>query len=121
MVVMVAAVIRSSDRVAMVTVAPVAESMSILCQIRNTSHIPFNKRMMWWLGVWLNSQLTLIAQHAARLKLGHKAMIRFWYLTGQMGWSPANCRKVLTAYVQSVTMFMSELWWKGDHVWEMIG
>jgi len=42
-------------------------------------------------------------------------------LTEQMGLSPANCRKVMTACVQSVAMFGSELWWKGDHVPGTIG
>ena len=33
-----------------------------------------------------------------------------------MGLSPANCRKVMTACIQSVAMFGSELWWKGEYV-----
>jgi len=43
-------------------------------------------------------------------------MARLRRLAGQMGLSPANCRKVMTACTQSVAMFGSELWWKGDHV-----
>jgi len=66
--------------------------------------------------VWLDSQLTLRDHHATRLKQGQKAMTRLRRLTGQMGLSPANCRKVMTACIQSVAMFGSELWWKGDHV-----
>jgi len=31
-----------------------------------------------------------------------------------MGLSPTNCRKVMTACIQSDAMFGSELWWKGD-------
>jgi len=38
-----------------------------------------------------------------------------------MGISPANCRKVMTACVQSVAMFGAELWGKGDHVQGTIG
>jgi len=37
-------------------------------------------------------------------------------LAGQMGLSPANCRKVMTACIQSVAMFGPELRWKGDRV-----
>jgi hypothetical protein len=44
------------------------------------------------------------------------AMGRLRRLTGQKGLSPANCRKVRTACSQSVAMFGSELWWKGDGV-----
>ena len=71
--------------------------------------------------MWLDSQLTLRDHHATRLKQGQKAMTRLRRLTGQMGLSPANCRKVMTACIQSVAMFGSELWWKGDHVWETMG
>ena len=78
--------------------------------------IPFNKAAARWLGVWLDSQLTPRDHHATRLSEGRKAITRLRRLTGQMGLSPANCRKVMTACVQSVAMFGSELWWKGDHV-----
>ena len=81
-----------------------------------TSSVPFNKEATRWLGVWLDSQLTLKEHHAIRAKEGSKAMTRLLRLTGQMGLSPANCRKVMTTCVQSVAMFGSELWWKGDHV-----
>ena len=84
--------------------------------IVGASRVPFNKRATRWLGVWLDSQLTLRDHHTTRLKQGQKAMTRLRRLTGQMGLSPANCRKVVTACVQSVAMFGSELWWKGDHV-----
>jgi hypothetical protein len=71
---------------------------------------------MRWLGVWLDSQLTLKEHHPIRLKEGKKALGRLRRLTGQMGLAPVNCWKVMTAYVQSVAMFGSELWWKGDGV-----
>ena len=48
-------------------------------------------------------------------------MARLRRLTGQMRLSPANCRKVMTAYIQSVAMFGAELWWKGDHVTGTMG
>jgi len=83
--------------------------------------IPFNKEAARWLGVWLDSQLTLKGNHAIRLKDGKKAMVRLHRLTGQMGLSPANCRKFMTACIQSAAMFRSELWWKGDHVRGTIG
>jgi hypothetical protein len=43
------------------------------------------------------------------------------WLTGQIGLSPDNCRKVMVACVQSVAMFGSELWWKGDQAHGTIG
>jgi hypothetical protein len=39
---------------------------------------------------------------------------RLRQLTGQMGLAPVNCRKVMTACIQSVAMFGAELWWRGD-------
>jgi len=86
-----------------------------------TSNIPFNSEATCWLGVWLDSQLTLKEHHAVRLKEGKKAMERLRQLTGQMGLSPANCCKVMTACIQSVAMFGSDLWWKGDRVDGTIG
>jgi len=49
------------------------------------------------------------------MKEGSKAMTRLQRLTGKMGLSLANCRKVTTACVQSTTIFGAELWWKGDY------
>jgi len=78
--------------------------------------VPFSKEAMRWLGVWLDSQLTLKGHHAVRMKEGRKAKARLHRLTRQIGLSLANCRKVVTACIQSAAMFGSELWWKGDHV-----
>jgi len=78
--------------------------------------VAFNKEAMRWLGVWLDSQLTLKEHHATRLKSGRNAMTRLRRLTGRMGLSPANCRRIMTACVQSVAMFGAELWWTGGNV-----
>jgi len=59
--------------------------------------------------VRLDSQLTLKDHHAIRLKNGKNAMARLRRLAGRMGLSPANYRKVVTACIQSVAMFGSEL------------
>jgi len=83
--------------------------------------VPFNKEGTLWLGVWLDSQLTLRDHYAIRLKNRKNAMARLRRLARQMRLSPANCRKVTTARTQSVTMFGSELWWKGGHTRGTIG
>ena len=85
------------------------------------NEVPFNREATRWLGVWLDSQITLKGHHATRMKEGRKAMARLRRLTGQVGLSPANSQKVMTACVQSVTMFGSELWWKGDYVPGSVG
>jgi Reverse transcriptase (RNA-dependent DNA polymerase) len=61
--------------------------------------VPFNKEATRWLGVCLDSQLKLRNHHAVRMKEGRKAMTRLQCLTGQMGLSPVNCRKVMSACV----------------------
>jgi len=43
-------------------------------------------------------------------------MGRLRRLTGQMGISLVNYRKIVTACIQSVAMFGPELWWEGDWV-----
>jgi hypothetical protein len=50
-----------------------------------TNDLPFNTAATRWLGVWLDSQLTLKEHHAIRLKEGKKALGRLRRLTGQMG------------------------------------
>jgi hypothetical protein len=75
--------------------------------------VPFNERATRWLGIWLASQLTLREHQRAMLKKGKKAMAQVRRLTGQLGLTPSNCRKVMTACVQSVAMYGVELWWKG--------
>jgi len=86
-----------------------------------TSEVPFNKGATRWLGIWLDAQLSLKEHHATRMKEGSKAMTRLRRLTEQMGLSLANSRKVMTACVQSITMFGAELWWKGDYTMETQG
>jgi len=43
-------------------------------------------------------------------------MNRLKRLPGELELSPANCRRVMSACVQSVAMFGAELWWKGGNV-----
>jgi len=48
------------------------------------------------------------------MKKGRKALARLKRLAGQMGLTSGNCRKVMTAYVQSVAIYGTELCWKGE-------
>ena len=43
--------------------------------------VPFSKEEAWWLGMWLDSQLTLKDHCATRLREGKKAMARLRRLT----------------------------------------
>jgi len=80
-----------------------------------TNNDQFNKEVTRWLGIWLDAQLCLKEHHAIRMNEGKKALMRLWWLTRQMGFTLANCRKVMTVCVQSATMFGVELWWKEDY------
>ena len=71
--------------------------------------------------MWLDLQLTLKEHHTTRLKSGRNAMNQLKRLIGQMGLSPANCRRVMSACVQSVAMFGAELWWKRGNVHRTTG
>jgi len=76
--------------------------------------IGFNKEATRWLGIWLDSYLTLREHQKTMAKKARKAMTGLRRLKGQMGLTSANCRKVMMACVQAVAMYGSELWWRGD-------
>jgi len=73
--------------------------------------IPFNKQATRWLGVWIDSKMSLKEHHSARMKSARKAMGRIRRLTGQAGLCPGACRKALVAYVQATALYGAELWW----------
>ena len=66
--------------------------------------IPFNKQATRWLGVWIDSKMTLKEHHSARMKSAQKAMGRIRRLTGQAGLCPGACRKALVACVQATAL-----------------
>ena len=75
--------------------------------------IHFNKQATRWLGVWLDSHLTLKEHHNVRLKKARVAQTRLRRLTGQIELSPESCRRVQAAWVQAAALFGAELRWKG--------
>ena len=83
--------------------------------------IPFSTEATCWLGVWLDSQLTVKEHHTIRLKKGRYTMSLLRRLLGRMDFSVANCRKVMTACVQSVAIFGAELWCGVSQVYGSIG
>jgi len=83
--------------------------------------VPFNKEATRWPVICLDSQLTLKDDHAVRIKEAKQARGRIHRLTGKMGLSAGNYRKVMTACIQSVAMFGWELRWKGIHVQGTVG
>jgi hypothetical protein len=73
--------------------------------------ISYNKEATRWLGVWLDSQLTLKEHHHNRLGKARKAEARVRTLVGKLGLTPADVRKIQVAAVQAVALYGAELWW----------
>jgi len=69
--------------------------------------VPFNKHATRWLGVWIDSKLTLKKHHSARMKSARKAMNCIRRLTGLC---PDPCRRC-SRCVQVSALFGAELWW----------
>ena len=71
--------------------------------------VSFNQHATRWLGVWIDSELTLKEHRSARMKKAWTAAQRVRCLTGQMGLCPDACRRALVACVQA--LYRAELWW----------
>jgi len=76
--------------------------------------IPFNNEATRWLRIWLDSHLTLGDHQRIMMKKGRSALARLRRLAGQIGLTSGNCRKIMTAFVQSVAIYGTELWWKDE-------
>ena len=64
-----------------------------------------------WLGVYLDSSLTLKEHHRTRMRKARQAEDRLRRFTGQFGLTPEHCRRIQVACVQASALFGSELWW----------
>jgi hypothetical protein len=82
--------------------------------------VSFNKKATRWLRIWLDTQLNLGEHQKIMMKKSRKAMGRLQRLSSEMRLIPVNCRKVKTACVQSVAMYRTELWWKGEEARGMV-
>jgi len=81
--------------------------------------VPFNQHATRWLGVWIDSKMTLKEHHSARVKKAQREMHCIRRLTGQMGLCPDACKWALVACVQASALYGAELWWddrKGEGV-----
>ena len=81
----------------------------------------FNKQATRWLGIWIDSSLSLKDHHQAMMKKARNAQQRMRRLTGRMGLVPENVRRTQVACVQAVAMYGSELWRKGEEENSTIG
>jgi len=84
-------------------------------KIRVGSHeVPYNKEATRWLGVWLDSMLTLNDHTKKTFAKARRAQNRVRSLMAKKGLSPEGCQRIQIAAVQAVALYGAELWWKGQ-------
>lgn len=72
--------------------------------------VPFNPEATQWLGVWLDSGLTLKVHYQACMRKAQAAEHRVQRLCQSHGLAPGLVRQV--AAVQLVALYGAELWWQ---------
>jgi ribonuclease HI len=84
-------------------------------KIRVGSHeVQYNKEATRWLGVWLDSMLTLNDHTKKTFAKARRAQSRVRSLMTKKGLSPEGCQRIQIAAVQAVALYGAELWWKGQ-------
>jgi hypothetical protein len=84
-------------------------------KIRVGSHeVQYNKEATKWLGVWLDSMLTLNDHTKKTLVKARRAQSRVQSLIVKKGLNPEGCQQIQIAAVQAVALYGAELWWKGQ-------
>jgi ribonuclease HI len=76
--------------------------------------VAFNQEATKWLGVLLDTGLTLKAHYQERLQKAKKAEARVRALCRQQGLPPGLIRRIQKAAVQAVALYGAELWWRGQ-------
>jgi len=84
-------------------------------KIRVGNHeVQYNKEATRWLGVWLDSMLTLNDHTKKIFAKARRAQNRVRSLITKKGLSPEGCQQIQIAAVQAVAWSGAELWWKGQ-------
>jgi hypothetical protein len=74
----------------------------------------FNKDATKWLGILLDTGLTLKKHYQTRLQKAQKAEARVRALCKQRGLPSGLVRKIQRAAVQAIALYGAELWWQGQ-------
>jgi len=74
--------------------------------------VPYNKEATRWLGVWLDSMLTLNDHTKKIFVKARRAQSRVRSLMTKKGLSLEGCQRIQIAAVQAVALYGAELWWK---------
>jgi ribonuclease HI len=84
-------------------------------RIRVGNHeVQYNKEATRWLGVWLDSMLTLNDHTKKTFARARRAQARVRSLMVKKGLSPEGCQRIQIAALQAVALYGAELWWKGQ-------
>jgi len=84
-------------------------------KIRVGNHeVQYNKEATRWLGVWLDSMLTLNDHTKKTFAKARRAQsrVRSWMMKKAL--LPEGCQRIQVAAVQAVALYGAELWWKGQ-------
>ena len=69
------------------------------------------------MGIWLDNGLSFKAHYQIRLQKAKTAENRLKSIAGNHGLSPGLVRRIQIAVVQSIALYGSEIWWKGQKTW----
>ena len=83
--------------------------------------VKLNKQATRWLGIWIDSSLSLKDHHHTMIKKTRNAQRRIRRLTGRVDRVAENVGRAQAACVQAVAMYGSELRWKGGKENSTIG
>ncbi|KAL2012391.1 hypothetical protein VTN00DRAFT_5109 [Thermoascus crustaceus] len=75
---------------------------------------PFKQEATRWLGIWLDTGLTLKKHYLTCLQKARSAEGRLKTLCHRQGLPPGLVRRIQVAAVQAVALYGAELWWQGQ-------
>jgi ribonuclease HI len=76
--------------------------------------VHFKPEATRWLGIWLDSALTLQENRRIRMGKTRQAEAKIRRIVSQYGVPPASARNLLMSLVQGTMLYASELTWKGQ-------
>jgi ribonuclease HI len=76
--------------------------------------VQFKQEATRWLGIWLDSGLTLKTHYLTRLQKARTAEARLRTLCRTQGLAPGLVRRIQIAAIQATALYGAELWWQGQ-------
>ena len=76
--------------------------------------VQFSQEATRWLGIWLDSGLTMKTHYLTRLHKARSAEARLRTLCRTQGLAPGLVRRIQVAAIQAAALYGAELWWQGQ-------